>query len=127
MGIYIGFTTSAGLIIDLDDMNLPKVTRIVDKLYQTHDLEGYLIIESSPNHYHVIFNKYLEWNKITYILFNFVKNSVIGWSINQMRRGDLTLRISTNKGHKPKILTVYGETDKLIKEYHTMYELFKKW
>ena len=127
MSVYIGFTTDKGLIIDLDQIKLEKVTRIAKKLNTQYNLNGYLIMESSPEHYHLIFNEYLNWKDITKILFNFNKNSVIGWAINQMRRGDLTLRISTNRGSKPKIITQEGASDRLINDYLTIYDLFKEY
>lgn len=128
---YIGFTTDKGLIIDLDGSTLVKAGHIAEKLLKDYNLEGYLIIQSSRKlgswNYHLVFNAYVDWKTITKILFGFNKNSVIGWAVNQMRRGDLTLRISTNRGFKPKIVKEKGATDKLISEYKQIYHTFKEY
>lgn len=119
----IGFVTTKGLIMDLDDVQLKKVVNIANKLMIQHKLEGYLVVESSPYHYHLVFNRYLPWHKIIQILFN--QYICIRWAIWQARKGELTLRISRkNKENKPQIICQKGKTDKLIHDYQRMYDMF---
>ena len=93
---------------------------------KVYKLEGYLIIKSSKDNYHIVFNKYLTWKKITKILFN--QYICIRWAIWQMRKGELTLRVSRKNGkNKPKIIITTGKTDKLINDYLTIYNQFEEY
>lgn len=125
-GYVIGFTTDKGIIIDLDNMTYKKAKYIADTLLKKHKLEGFLLIKSSEKSYHVVFNKYLSWKKITKILFSLYE--CIRYAVFQMKEGCLTLRISRKNGeNKPKILVKVGKTDKLIKDYLEVYEAFRKY
>ena len=122
----IGFTTTKGLMLDIDHCRIHKVKNIAKTLMKVYKLEGYLIIKSSKDNYHIVFNKYLTWKKITKILFN--QYICIRWAIWQMRKGELTLRISRKNGkNKPKIIITTGKTDKLINDYLTIYNQFEEY
>jgi len=123
-GYCIGFVTTKGLMLDLDNCSLKKVEEIAEYICKTHKLEGYLIVQtSSDRDYHVIFNKYIKsWRKIMQILFN--QYICIRWAIWQARKGELTLRVSTkNDKNLPKIVKRKGKTDKLISDYLEIYRL----
>lgn len=123
-GYCIGFMTNRGIILDLDNMKYRKARWLTEKLLKQYKLEGYLLIQSSPKNYHVVFNKYLSWRTITKIIFSQYES--LRWAVYQMRSGYLTIRISKkNDKNKPKIILKIGKTDKLIKEYLEIYETFK--
>jgi len=127
MFVY-GFTTDKGLLLDLDNTSLAETRKIANKYMNRFKLEGYLILKSSQNNYHVVFNKYLTWKKAMEYLFKIVwyyhyyehgsKPSLTGWAILQACKKSMTLRIS-NKKHKPKprYIEEFGKTDKLIDDY----------
>lgn len=119
----IGFTTPKGLCLDLDDISLKKSEKLANFLLKKYKLQGYLLIKSSPKHYHVVFNKYLSWKRTLQILARVFK--CIEWALWQIRKGEITLRISPKKGKNlPKIIKCVGKTDKLIKDYLEIYNLF---
>jgi hypothetical protein len=123
-----GFTTTKGLLLDLDNTTLKESSAIAEKYMNRFHLKGYLILRSSENNYHVVFNHYLTWKKTLEYLFKIVwryhyhehgvKPSLTYWAILQACKGSETLRIST-KNHKrmPRIVRKHGETDKLCKDY----------
>lgn len=122
----IGFVSDKGLMLDLDGVTQQKAKNIAELLLEKHKLEGYLLTETSFRHYHLIFNKYLSWKKTMQIIFN--QYICIRWGIWQARKGELTLRISKkNNKNKPKIIIKKGKTDKLIKDYLTIYKLFEEY
>ena len=122
----IGFTTKKGLCLDLDYLSERKTKKLTETLYKKHKLEGYLIIKSSPKHYHVVFNRYLSWRKTLQILSTVY--SCFEWMQWQIRKGEITLRISTKKGkNKPKIIRQKGQTDKLINDYLLIYKMFEEY
>ena len=125
-GYCIGFNTHRGLMLDLDNMKYKKALRIAESLLKRHKLEGFLLIRSSSKNYHVVFNRYLSWRTITKILFSLYE--CVRWAVFQMKEGQLTLRISKKNGReKPKILFKVGKTDKVIKDYLEVYEVFKRY
>lgn len=123
MNYSIGFTTRKGVCLDLDDIIRDKAEKIADYLLKKYSLEGYLLIESSPNHYHVVFNRYTSWRKTIQIIFSIRKCH--DWATWQAKKGELTLRVSTKKEKKlPRIVQCVGYTDKLISDYLEIYNLF---
>ena len=56
-----GFTTTHGLLLDLDDTTLTETRKIAKTYLKRFKLEGYQIMRSSQNNYHIIFNRYLTW------------------------------------------------------------------
>lgn len=125
----VGYTTSYGILLDLDKTRLEWAIEIADRIMEKHNLEGYLITESSPFSHHIIFNKYIRnWKKVLEILFKLVWShhyylhndmpSLTNWAILQAIKGSCTLRVSNKKRKPPpKILVTVGEQDKIIKEY----------
>jgi hypothetical protein len=123
-----GFTTTKGLLLDLDNTTQKETSAIAQFYCKRFQLEGYLILKSSENNYHVVFNRYLIWKKTLEYLFKIVwryhyhehgiKPSLTYWAILQACKGSETLRIST-KNHKktPKIVKKSGKTNKLCRDY----------
>ena len=125
-GYVIGFMTDKGVILDLDNMTFKKAEWLARTLLSRYDLEGFLLVRSSEKSYHVVFNRYLSWKKITTVLFSLYE--AVRYAVFQMKEGCLTLRISKKNGKdKPKILMTVGKTDKLIKDYLEVYETFKSY
>jgi hypothetical protein len=131
-----GFTTNTGLMLDLDRTTKEEAQAIAMKYCNIYQLEGYLLVESSPPfNFHVIFNKYLEWPQVCSYLckiaWNYhyyqhqTKPNLTNWILLQIIKQSQTLRISKKqKKHKPKLKIGYGLQDKLIKDYLTYYEIF---
>jgi hypothetical protein len=116
------------LLLDLDNTTLKESSAIAEKYTNRFRLKGYLILRSSDNNYHVVFNRYLTWKKTLEYLFKIVwryhyhehgiKPSLTYWAILQACKGSETLRISTkNKKRTPKIVRKHGKIDKLCKDY----------
>ena len=124
-GFCIGFVTTRGVLLDLDNMTFRKATWIAETLLKEYRLQGYLLVQSSERSYHVVFNRYLSWKKITEVLFSM--HECVRYAVQQMQNGHLTLRISPKNGrNKPKILMEVGKQDKLVKDYLELFNKFKK-
>ena len=121
---YIAFISDSCVMIDLDDITLEKVLKIAERLLKKHSLQGYAIVISSPAHYHLIFNRPVNWKLIIQILFRFRKMSIEAWAKNQAQKGFCALRVNAKNGHKPKIILEKGQTDKAISEYKQILKQF---
>ena len=124
-GFCIGFVTTRGVLLDLDNMTFRKAKWIAETILKKYRLQGFLLVKSSEKSYHVVFNRYLSWKKITEVLFSM--HECVRYAVQQMQNGHLTLRISPKNGrNKPKILMEVGKQDKLIKEYLEACEIAEK-
>lgn len=122
--MQIGFVTTNGVMLDLDHVSERKAKGLAHILCKKHKLGGYLIIQSSTkNHYHIIFNEYTTWRKTLQVIFSVLIGDAILWGIHQARKGWLTVRVSTKRGYKPKIIFLRGEDNKLISDYVTFFNL----
>lgn len=124
-GYCIGFVTTDGVLLDLDNMTFKKANWIAKTLLEEFKLEGFLLIRSSVRSYHIVFNKYISWRKITKVLFS--RYECVRYAVQQIQNGHMTLRISKKNGkNKPKLLVKVGKTDKLIRDYLEVFEKMKK-
>lgn len=124
-GFCVGFVTTRGVLLDLDNMTFKKAKWIAEKLMKDYKLQGFLLVQSSEKSYHVVFNRYLSWRKITAVLFD--RYECVRYAVQQIQNGHLTLRISGKNGkNKPKIMMKVGKTDKLIEDYLEVYEKFQR-
>ena len=123
--VYAGFATDKGLVIDLDTIPFEKIQKIAEHHLKNDSLEGYIIMESSPQHYHIVFNAYLPWKTIAMILYSFRHPSIRQWADHQMRRGYLTLRVTPKNGYTPQLRVLKGKCNKLINKYINTLNLFK--
>lgn len=121
MNCSIGFVTRKGVCLDLDYIAEQSTEKLANYLLEKYALEGYLLIKSSPKHYHLVFNRYLSWNEALQVVFSVYK--AVEWGIWGARRGELTLRLSEKKGKNiPQIVKCVGDADKLISEYFKTYK-----
>ncbi|MEO0252256.1 MAG: hypothetical protein ABIM44_08505 [candidate division WOR-3 bacterium] len=115
-------------MVDLDGMPLEKVRELADLALKRFKLGGYVILESSPNNYHVVFDRpFRYWSKtarvMAWIAIISGNPNVQKWVCMQLIKEASTLRVSpkpTNpEGYKPtpKIVYQYGGRNLGIKAY----------
>lgn len=107
----IGYTDQETLKLDLDNLSIFKVKSIANWILSRFEMGGYIILRSSKNKYHAVFDRTLEWGEncrimgyVAWILGN--NRNYEMWLIMQLIKKSSTLRIS-NKGDKPKPRIVY--------------------
>lgn len=123
-----GFTTEEGIILDLDNTTLEEAKKIAFCYLKEFKLQGFIIMKSSKNNYHVIFDKVLKWKSVVSILsaimydFYFEKHDekphLTKWIIQQFIKCSETVRLN-EKGKKPipKFIYEYGKQQGLINSY----------
>ena len=94
-------------------------------------LEGFLILRSSENNYHVLFDRPVSWSENIRIVawFSLLSNNptLQKYHLMQCIKEGSTLRVSP-KGEKPcpRIVFRSGKQDKQIKDFLKMRKLIKK-
>jgi hypothetical protein len=127
----LGFTNRITVKLDLDEMSFKLVMYWAMFVLEKFRLEGFIILKSSKNCYHVVFDRYVTWDE---------NLSIVGWvaiiskSIKlkdylamQCIKMSSTLRIAP-KGGKPSPRPVfrYGSQDHAIKDFLKYRQLIKR-
>jgi hypothetical protein len=126
----LGYSDTLTVMDDLDNVTFKtakwlafKALRWFKRDHQGKlDLEGFIILKSSPKHYHLVFNAPVSWTKnvhiIAWIAQRIKNRSLNAYVIMQCIKESSTLRIGT-KGDKPspRIVFRYGKQDKQIKSF----------
>jgi hypothetical protein len=117
-----GFTDTETVKLDFDDTPLKNVTYWADRTLNWFKLGGYIILKSSSNSYHVVFNRSVSWSKnmkvVAWVALLSKNGGLIRWLIMQCIKQSSTLRISNkNKKPSPRIVTRQGKQDKQIQEF----------
>ncbi len=126
----VGFTSRTTVMLDLDDMGYQEAKYRALETLEKFRLDGFVILQSSPRHYHVVFDRKMEYEECVSVIADVCLYSksqdLAKWFFLQCIKGEFTLRIS-KKGIKPfpKIVFRYGKQDKEIMEYHIYRNLIK--
>jgi len=85
-------------------------------------LRGFIILKSSKNHYHVVFDRSVTWAKNTHIMaWACVESKNAGlkkWFLMQCIKESSTLRVSPKEEKpSPRIVYRYGKQDNEIKGF----------
>ena len=106
----IGYTDTETVKLDFDNMPFNQVRCWALKTMDWFKLEGFVILKSSKNHYHVVFNKKVSWKKNlkivawTCLLSHNMK--LLKWFVMQCIKEGSTVRISP-KRDKPSPRVVF--------------------
>lgn len=126
----IGFTDTETVMLDLDYMSFNRVKYWARRALRFFKLEGYIILESSENSYHVVFNRKVSWSENLSIIGRIVlmthQSPLQRWHLMQCVKQSMTLRVSP-KGEKPFPRIIYreGKQDGQIKDFLEYVELIK--
>jgi hypothetical protein len=109
-------------MLDLDNLCFQEVRYWAHRIREEFKLGGFLILESSHRHHHVVFDRSVSPLDVIGIVAQAcleIKNApLIRWFILQCIKKELTLRISP-KGYKtrPRIAYRYGKQNREIRGY----------
>lgn len=119
----IGYTDTSTEKLDLDNVSYKKAKHIAKRVCDWFKLEGFLILKSSKNSYHVVFNKSVTWKRNVEILswacyiseFNL---NLMRYLVMQCIKGESTLRVGFKRRKRPpKIVYRYGKQGNEIRNY----------
>ena len=121
--MIVGYTSDHTAMLDLDGIARAQARELADRLLERFKLRGYLILKSSLDGWHVVFDKRLSWKNVLCVIFAAPPcrrrwRGHFSWAELQAIKGFATLRIG-NKIHKrsPRIVDAHGSQDGQIAEY----------
>jgi hypothetical protein len=126
-----GYSDTETVMLDLDHMTFNSVKYWAVKTMRWFKLEGFIILKSSKNCYHVVFNRKVSWTENMHIvawvsLLSHCKG-LVNWFLMQCIKESSTLRVSP-KGEKPspRIVHRYGRQNGGIHNFLHHRKLIKK-
>ncbi len=128
----IGFTDRETVMLDLDEMKFKKVKYWALKVCEHFWQNGFIVLKSSENNYHVVFDCYGSREENLAVVVAWV--AILSRSILMLRylamqciKMSSTLRVSS-KGNKPapRIGYRFGSQDHAIKDFLGYRQLTKR-
>lgn len=127
----LGYSDEETVKLDFDQMPFSKARYWAVKALKRFRLQGFIILKSSKNCYHVIFDKTLSWAEnmsvVAWVALLSHSKTLQTYCLMQCIKGCSTLRVS-NKGEKPapRIVYRYGNQEHNVKEFLENRRLIKK-
>jgi len=102
--LIFGYSDRTTVKLDFDGELFRRVKAWADRTMKRFRLGGYIILKSSRDHYHVLFNKTVSWEEngrvMAWVAVLSKNAGLRKWTLMQLIKGASTLRISS-KGEKP--------------------------
>ncbi|MCW3976828.1 MAG: hypothetical protein NWE77_02725 [Candidatus Bathyarchaeota archaeon] len=126
----LGFTDEETVMLDFDNTPLKTVRYWASRALKWFKLEGFIILRSSLNNYHVIFNRKVSWQENMHIVawVSLLSNNPMlqKWFLMQCIKEGSTLRVSPKRGKaSPRIVFRFGREDNQIESFLRYRELTK--
>lgn len=126
----IGLTDKETVKLDFDNTPFRMVKCWALRIMRWFKLEGFIILKSSANRYHVVFNRKVSWEEnvkiVAWACLVTKHKKLTGWFIFQCVKKGSTLRISSKKGKpSPRIVDRYGKQDGEIRNFLQYRKLIK--
>jgi hypothetical protein len=118
----LGFSDKETVKLDFDDTPFKVVKNWAERACNWFNMGGFIILRSSKNHYHVVFDRNVTWIENIHIMCWVASESKISslkdYVLMQGIKETSTLRIG-KKGVKPspRIVNRFGEQKKQIDSY----------
>lgn len=118
----LGFTDTETAKLDFDDTSFKTVRYWAFRTMKWFKLEGFIMLKSSKNCYHVVFNRKVSWSEnmriVAWVSLLSHKPKLERWFTMQCIKEASTLRVSGKRDKpSPRVVFRYGKQDKEIKEF----------
>jgi hypothetical protein len=127
----LGYSDTETVKLDFDEMSFRSVKYWASKAMKRFKLAGFLILKSSKENYHAVFNRKVTWKQnmsvVAWVALLSHNNGLAKWFLKQCIKGCPTLRISFKREKPPpRIVYHFGAQDKQIKDFLKMRKIIKK-
>lgn len=126
----MGYTDTETVMLDFDNTPFKTVRYWAFRAMKWFKLGGFIILRSSENNYHVVFNRRVSWSENMRIVARISLLShnpmLEKWFVMQCIKEGSTLRVSPKKDKPPpRIVFRHGEEDDQIREFLSHRKLVK--
>ena len=118
----LGYTDKSTVKLDFDDIPFKFARYWALRTMKWFKLRGFLILKSSKNHYHVLFDKSVTWERnlhiVAWVALESGNPKLQKYHLMQCIKESSTLRVSPKKlKSSPRIVFSYGDQDNEIKTF----------
>ena len=129
----LGYTSDETVMLDFDDMSLNDVLYWSRRALKRFSLGGFLVLESSPGCFHVVFDRTVDWGEnmrvVAWVALLSRKMKLRRWFLMQCIKQKSTLRVSKKYELNgivklsPTIVCYEGSQRNEIAEYYSYRQL----
>ena len=117
-----GYTDDETVMLDLDDTPFKTAKYWAMRTMKWFKLGGFIILKSSKDCYHVVFDRKVSWKEnVSIVAWVALQNKSVGlvkWFLMQCIKESSTLRVSSKKEKpSPRIVYRYGKQDEQIRNF----------
>ena len=118
----LGYTDKSTVKLDFDDVTFKIVKYWAIRTLKWFRLRGFIILKSSKNHYHVLFDRSVSWKKNVHIMawvcVESQNEGLIKWFLMQCIKESSTLRVSAKKDKtSSRIVSRFGKQNDEIRNF----------
>ena len=118
----LGYTDKSTVKLDFDDVTFKIVKYWAIRTLKWFRLRGLIILKSSKNHYHVLFDRSVSWKKNVHIMawvcVESQNEGLIKWFLMQCIKESSTLRVSAKKDKtSSRIVSRFGKQNDEIRNF----------
>lgn len=127
----LGVSDAETVKLDFDDVSFSLVKFWALRVMKWFKLKGFIILKSSKDCYHVVFDRAVSWSQnmriVAWVSLQSYSRSLCKWFLMQCIKGCSTLRVSP-KREKPSPRIVYrcGNQDENVKDFLRNRRIIKK-
>ena len=128
---FFGLTEDEAVMIDFDDSSFKTVLYWAKTTMKYHHLEGFIILKSSKNSFHVVFNRSVSWSEnmriVAWVSLLSRNQGTQKYHLMQCIKQSSTLRVSNKKQKSaPRIVYRHGKQDDQIQSFLDYRKLIKR-
>lgn len=118
----LGYSDESTVKLDFDDAQFKTVKYWAFRAMKWFRLRGFIILKSSRNHYHVVFDRSVTWERnlhvVAWVALESRNPKLQKYQLMQCIKESSTLRISPKKEKpSPRIIFRYGKQDREIRDF----------
>ena len=123
----LGVTSDETVMLDFDNSSLGSVKYWARRALKRFDLGGFLVLESSPGSFHVVFDRPVDWGEnmqvVAWVALLSGSVKLRRWFLMQCIKRKPTLRASNKKElggvvkAPPRVVYFEGSKDREIRDY----------
>lgn len=119
---FIGYTDKETVKLDFDNMAFKTVRYWAERAMNWYKLGGFVILKSSKNCYHVVFNRPVSWSRnmriVAWVALQARNQGLVKWHLMQCIKESSTLRISPKREKpSPRVVFRFGKQDQQINNF----------
>jgi len=127
----LGYSDTETVKLDFDDASFRIARYWAERTSRWFRLRGFIILKSSKNHYHVVFDRVVAWAQnvriVAWVALLSHNKGLARWLPMQCIKGCSTLRVSSKREKlPPRIVCRHGKLDRNVENFLKYRKMIKK-